>query len=379
MGLNSKNSPSIPETSHPIYSYKRRRINPGNNECQRKSTPLIYARAYISPTAKNCESITSTLSIIKTTQELNEQSKTCLTPSIGFNSRYLHPSRSSSNNIQKSLFSDLLFSKCKDSQIPPKYSIRDEQCSSLFDLFPFDILLNLIEFLTGTLSIDSSLDEYTLAAQRKNGLGSNKFVNFSNLAFKLTPESLISELLLCFSYHSTLFPFSIRLFSGPLTIRAIQRHSLPDERLDLWNSPTAPPQFLPQSVLHGRCGAILHLVHGTTEENSSVIQKSNIRKCMNCGFSSNSFSIQNPRSSFTSAFNDPESIDMVEYGEVESFQRNRRKQQRQLLRTAVSSPIQFGEIANCPYPGRLLCCGGYGMFELWDHNVTMRCNEVSVI
>lgn len=77
-----------------------------------------------------------------------------------------------------------------------------------------------------------------------------------------------------------------------------------------------------------------------------------------------------------------------DYG-VQSFvaiQRNRKNPKKSLfsschhelyLRPTFSSNCNSQvDYLSPSLPGRLLICGGYGMFELWDHNVTMRCNEV---
>lgn len=149
-------------------------------------------------------------------------------------------------------------------------------------------------------------------------------------------------------------PISIRLFSGSLTIRGINQHTLPEERLDIWNDPRAPPQLLPQSVLHGRCGALLAISHGVQEEDLSTSHSS---ICQTCGYTQPSPS---PSLRSESAMEHPSSdrIDSVIRKRMETLPRH------------FGTPFESS-------PGRLLFCGGYGMFELWDHNVTMRCNEVS--
>lgn len=134
---------------------------------------------------------------------------------------------------------------------------------------------------------------------------------------------------------------------------------MPQERLDIWNSPTAPPQLLPQSVLHGRCGALLQITHGPDLEE---LGQARIKRCINCGFSTDA---SQPHEKVNNSV-DPH-LELARK-QVESFEVNQKKK-------INSADIkQFG--ITSPLSGRLLLCGGYGMFELWDHNVPMRCNEV---
>ncbi|PFH32093.1 hypothetical protein BESB_020340 [Besnoitia besnoiti] len=49
----------------------------------------------------------------------------------------------------------------------------------------------------------------------------------------------------------------LHVYGGPLRITACTSLDLPGERLDVWEAPADPPETLPQSLIQGRCSALL--------------------------------------------------------------------------------------------------------------------------